>query len=87
MFEPGDKIQFNVALESGPRRVFPDDGGDVVKQTDDGWVWVVDDRGGRWMCKRYEVRPAGTIITEQMRAEIKADNDLIAGWIEWESHQ
>jgi len=87
MFEPGDKVQFNAAFQHGPRRVFPDDGGEVVKVSGDGWVTVVADRGGRWIAKMYEIRPAGTPITKDAQRKIKADNDLIAGWIEWESRQ
>jgi len=85
IYNVGDLVQFNVSMDKGVRRVFADDGGEVVSLGGPGWFAVTDTRGCRWLVKWYEIRPAGTQITGAMRKAISADEDLIADWLEQEA--
>jgi hypothetical protein len=82
-YRVGDRVQFNVSMDMVGPHVSANTEGEVVALCRDGLVLVLVGRF-EWLADWYHIRPIGTQITDAMYKAIRADEDIVAGCLQWE---
>jgi len=76
----GDRVQFNVPFSRGDTVI---QSGDIGEVQSIGLFYAVLAKGQLWLARPYEIRPAGTEITDEHRCLIHAADVTLKMFEQW----